>query len=99
MQDKTSPRIRKLTQNSSFVQEDKNLLQSNGHSRNCEIPIDGYFGNIASSDIGINPVFPIFAASHRKSTLCDRTTNETYLFDYLLYRGDDGLNESQCTDP
>ena len=44
MQDKTSPRIRKLTQNSSFVQYDKNLLQSNGHSRNCEIPISGYFG-------------------------------------------------------
>jgi hypothetical protein len=39
---------------------DKNLLQSNGHSRNCEIPIDGYFGNIASSDIGINPVFSYF---------------------------------------
>ena len=32
MQDKTSPRIRKLTQNSSFVQYDKNLLQSNGYN-------------------------------------------------------------------
>ena len=51
MQDKTSPRIRKLTQNSSFVQEDKNLLQSNGHSRNLEIPIDGYFTNDTSPHI------------------------------------------------
>ena len=48
MQDKTSPRIRKLTQNSSFVQYDKNLMQSNSHSRNREIPIDGYFGEVAS---------------------------------------------------
>ena len=32
MQDKTLPCIRKLTQNSSFVQYDKNLLQSNGHN-------------------------------------------------------------------
>ena len=48
MQDKTSPRIRKLTQNSSFVQYDKNLLQRNSHSRNPEIPIDGYFNEVAS---------------------------------------------------
>ena len=48
MQDKTSPRIRKLTQNSSFVQYYKNLMQSNGQSRNLEIPIDGYYGEVAS---------------------------------------------------
>ena len=41
-------RTLKLTQNSSFVQYDKNLLQSNSHSRNCEIPIDGYFGMVDS---------------------------------------------------
>lgn len=51
MQDKTSPRIRKLTQNSSFVQEDKNLLQNNGHSRNLETPIDGYFAHDTSPHI------------------------------------------------
>ena len=51
MQDKTSPRIRKLTQNLSFVQYDKNLLQSNGQSRNREIPIDGYFAYDTSPHI------------------------------------------------
>ena len=53
MQDKTLPCIRKLTQNSSFVQYDKNLLQNNGHSRNLGIPIDGYFGRSLSSYMGI----------------------------------------------
>ena len=51
MQDKTSPRIRKLTQNSSFVQYDKNLLQSNSHPRNPEIPIAGYFASQTSLHI------------------------------------------------
>ena len=40
--------------NSKFTLKtyDKNLLQRNSHSRNCEIPIDGYFGKVVSSDIG-----------------------------------------------
>ena len=52
MQDNTLALHPKTNSKFILVRYDKNLLQSNGRCRNCEIPIDGYFGNAASSDIG-----------------------------------------------
>ena len=37
--------------------------------------------------------FFTFAGSHCKPILCDEMRNETYLIDYLLYRGHGGLIE------
>jgi len=43
--------------------------------------------------------FPTFAASRRKPNPRDGTTNETYLFDYLHYRSNDGSHDPPRTDP
>ena len=48
--------------NSKFTLKtyDKNLLQRNSHSRNCEIPIDGYFASIKIPTFGDSLVTWIF---------------------------------------
>jgi hypothetical protein len=38
------PRIWKTNSKLILIQYDKNLLQNNSSSRDCEIPIDGYLG-------------------------------------------------------
>ena len=58
MRDKTLAPHPKTNSKFILVQYDKNLLQSNGHSRNLGIPIDGYFGRSLSSYMGIIVVSP-----------------------------------------
>ena len=61
-----------LETNSKFILKayDKNLLQNNGYSENCEIPIDGYLGVrriTINKDINCRKD----AASHRFGLLCN----------------------------
>ena len=57
---------------------DKNLLQSNGHFRNCEIPIDGYFGKVASLDIGTKNFASIKATSEENKDSWRNNTEKMY---------------------